>query len=106
MRRGKIVEQDLGWRATLKGSKGFCVAETAFAGVDHQVRTAFFRHQGDQLVMVGHAAVGTEQGSCLPLAATAAAAEIAAPLDAAHFGKCRPGTADRTIAFRPTWRSR
>src|SRR5262245_64642416 len=54
--------------------------------------------------MVGHAAVGTEQGASLPLTAAAAAAEISASLDASDFGKRRPGTADRTIPFRPTHR--
>ena len=77
--------------------------EAALAGVDHRVRAALLGHEGDKLVMVGHAAVGTEQAPSLPLAATAAAAEIAAPLDASHFGKCRPGTADRTIPFHPTY---
>src|SRR5215813_15046250 len=101
---GKIVEQDLGWRATLKGSKGFYVTEAALAGVDHRVRATFFWHEGDKLVMVSHAAVGTEQGASLPLAATAAAAEISTPLDASHFGKRRPGAADWTIPFRPTHR--
>ena len=43
-------------------------------------------------------------GLRLPFAAAAAAAEIAAPLDAAHFGKCRPGAANRTIPFHPARR--
>src|SRR5262245_29395924 len=106
MRGGKIVNKNLGCRAALKGSKGFYVTEAALAGVDHRVRTGFFRHQRDKLVMVGHAAVRTEQGSSLPLAAAAAAAKIAVPLDASHFGKCRPGAADRAIPFCPTYRFR
>src|SRR5262245_49909198 len=52
--------------------------------------------------MIGHAAVGAQQTVRLPLSATAAAAEIAASLDASHFGKCRPSTADRTVSLHPT----
>jgi hypothetical protein len=37
VRGGKIVEKNLRWGATLKGSKGFCVAKAALAGVDHRV---------------------------------------------------------------------
>ena len=103
MRGGKIIEKNLRWGATLKGRKGFCIAKAALTGIDHRVRAALLGHEGDKLVMVGHAAVGAKQTLSLPLSATPAAAEIAAPLDASHFGKRRPGTADRTIPFHPTY---
>ena len=99
----EIIEHHSCGRAALKFSKSFDIAETTFARLDHRVRTAFLRHEGNQLVMIGHAAVGAKQTLSLPLSATPAAAEIAAPLDASHFRKCRPGTADRTISFHPTY---
>src|SRR5512145_2970844 len=53
--------------------------------------------------MVGRGAVRAEQTVSAPLSATAAATEIAAALDAAHFGKSRPRAAARTIPFRPAF---
>ena len=106
MRAGEVVKKNFGRLAALKRSKGFCVTEAALASVDHTGGTTFLGHERDKLVMVGHAAVRTEQGSSLPLAAAAAAAEISASFDPSHFGKRRPGAADRTIPLRPARRFR
>src|SRR6266850_3317074 len=103
MRAGEVVKKNFGRLAALKRSKGFCVTKAALASVDHTGGTTFLRHERDKLIMVGHAAVGAKQTLSLPLSATPAAAEIAAPLDAPHLGKCRPGTADRAIPFDPTY---
>src|SRR5439155_8805314 len=103
---GKIVENDSSGRTTLELGKRFDVTKAAIARVDHRARAGFFRHQRDQLLMVGHAAVRAKQTVSLPLSAATAAAKITAPLDAAHFGKCRPGTADWTIPLQPAFRYR
>src|SRR5258708_36776716 len=101
-----MMDDDLDGRTGLKRGKSFYVTETALARVDHRIRAAFFRHERDKLVVVGHRAVGAEQTLRLPPSPAAPTAKIAAGLDAAHFGEGRQGPAHRNESFRPTFGTR
>ncbi len=103
---GEIVEYHPGGRTGLEGGESFDIAETALAGFNHACVAALLRHQRNQLFMVGHAAVSAHQTVALPLAGAAAAAEITATIDAAHFGDGRPATAYGAITFNPALRQR
>ena len=103
---GEIIDHDLGGRTALQRGKSFDVTETALARLDHRMCAAFLLHERHQLFVVRHAAVRARQTQRLPSATAAAAAQIAAALDASHFGKGRPRTAHGAISCHPTLRNR
>src|SRR5205823_3272507 len=94
---GEILQHDGTGRAALKPGERLDVPAAADARVDRGIQFAFFRHERDELVMIRRIAVRAVQGARVPLCAASAAAETAAPLDAADFGKGRPRSAHRTV---------
>src|SRR5262249_41227637 len=102
----QVVKKNFDRRAALKFGKTFNVTEAAPARIDKRIGAAFLGDKREKLFMISHTAIGAKQTVSRPLSATAAAAQTAAALHPTHFGKRRPGAADRAIAFHPAFRYR
>src|SRR5262249_61034294 len=103
---GQSAEHHAGSGAALQYGEALHVPATALAGIDGARRAAFLQHERDELSVIRHDAKWARQIVSLPLGATAAAAQGAAALDAAHFGQGRPGAAYGAISFRPAFGDR
>src|SRR5581483_10805436 len=101
---GEILEQNRERIGRLENGEGFYVSAAAFARFHRTGAALAFGHQRYQLVVLAGGAKRTVEPVDRPLRGAARAAEIARPLDAAHFGESRPRAAQGTIAVEPARR--